>query len=126
MKLPAVTALKTSDASPSGIPHSIQGLGPDGCEFLLVFDNGAFDEDSTFLLTDWFKHVPNEVLAKNFGVPGDLFGHSPDPSTKYIFLALIPGPLQSDKMPDALPVPQTFSHKMMAQEPFRRRAERSG
>src|SRR6266436_4523654 len=22
-----------------GIPHSIQGLGPDGCEFLLVFDD---------------------------------------------------------------------------------------
>src|ERR1700692_2469549 len=25
---------------PGGIPHSIQGLNPDGCEFLLVFDNG--------------------------------------------------------------------------------------
>src|SRR4051812_40143004 len=29
---------------PKGIPHSIQGLGPDGCEFLLVFDDG-FSED---------------------------------------------------------------------------------
>src|SRR5580704_3172088 len=29
---------------PPGIPHSIQGLGPDGCEFLLVFDDGDFDE----------------------------------------------------------------------------------
>jgi quercetin dioxygenase-like cupin family protein len=37
---------------PAGIPHSIQGLGPDGCEFLLVFDDGAFDEDDTFLLSD--------------------------------------------------------------------------
>ena len=52
----------------SGIPHSIQGLGPDGCEFLLVFDDGDFDEDNTFLLSDWFKHTPNDVLAKNFGV----------------------------------------------------------
>src|SRR5919198_515907 len=26
----------------SGYPHSIQGLGPDGCEFLLVFDDGSF------------------------------------------------------------------------------------
>src|SRR5437868_1712315 len=25
---------------PSGFPHSIQGLGPDGCEFLLIFDDG--------------------------------------------------------------------------------------
>ena len=53
-----------------GIPHSIQGLNPDGCEFLLVFDDGDFDEDNTFLLSDWFKHTPNEVLSKNFGVPG--------------------------------------------------------
>src|SRR5580693_5807172 len=36
-----------------GIPHSIQGLGPDGCEFLLVFDDGNFDEDDTFLPSDW-------------------------------------------------------------------------
>jgi oxalate decarboxylase len=36
---------------PKGIPHSIQGLGPDGCEFLLVFDDGSFSEDNTFLLT---------------------------------------------------------------------------
>ena len=35
---------------PPGIPHSIQGLGPDGAEFLLVFDDGDFDEDNTFLL----------------------------------------------------------------------------
>ena len=25
---------------PSGVPHSIQGLSPDGCEFLLVFEIG--------------------------------------------------------------------------------------
>ena len=27
---------------PAGVPHSIQGLEDDGCEFLLVFDNGNF------------------------------------------------------------------------------------
>ena len=53
---------------PSGIPHSIQGLNPDGCEFLLVFDDGSFVEDSTFLISDRFKHVPPEVLAKSLGV----------------------------------------------------------
>src|SRR6202163_1263882 len=31
----------------SGVPHSIQGLNRDGCEFLLVFDDGEFDEDNT-------------------------------------------------------------------------------
>jgi oxalate decarboxylase len=104
---------------PGGIPHSIQGLGPDGCEFLLVFDDGEFDEDSTFLLTDWFKHVPNDVLAKNFGVPASLFGRTPDPSSKYIFKAPVPGPLGPDKLLGAQPVAQPFTHRMMAQEPIR-------
>ncbi len=53
---------------PPGVPHSIQGLGPDGCQFLLVFDDGNFNEFETFLLTDWLAHTPKEVLAKNFGV----------------------------------------------------------
>ncbi len=104
---------------PSGIPHAIQGLGPDGCEFLLVFDSGSFDEDSTFLLSDWFKHTPNEVLAKNFGVPGDLLSHTPDPSQLYIFDAPVPGPLGPDKLRGAEPVPNSFAHKMLAQEPIR-------
>src|SRR6202035_4653902 len=104
---------------PGGIPHSIQGLGPDGCEFLLVFDDGEFDEDSTFLLTDWFKHVPSDVLAKNFGVPASLFGHTPDPSELYIFPAPVPGPLDSDKISGAVPVPESFSHRMSAQQPIK-------
>ena len=104
---------------PSGIPHSIQGLGPDGCEFLLVFDDGDFDEDNTFLITDWFKHVPNEVLAKNFGVSAALFGHTPDPSERYIFPAPVPGPLSSDKIPGATAMPQSLSHRMLAQQPIR-------
>src|SRR5258706_6024109 len=104
---------------PGGIPHSIQGLGPDGCEFLLVFDDGDFDEDDTFLLSDWFKHIPPEVLGKNFGVPASLFGHTPDPSKLYIFKAPVPAPLGPDKLLGAPSVPQTFSHRMMAQEPIR-------
>jgi oxalate decarboxylase len=104
---------------PGGTPHSIQGLGPDGCEFLLVFDDGDFDEDNTFLLADWFKHTPNEVLAKNFGVPGSLLDHTPDESERYIFQAPLPGPLSADKIPGATPVPQSFSSRLMAQEPIR-------
>jgi oxalate decarboxylase len=104
---------------PSGIPHSIQGLNPDGCEFLLVFDDGEFDEDNTFLLSDWLKHTPNGVLAKNFGVPGAAFGHLPDPSERYIFPAAVPGSLNADKIPGISPVPQTFSHRMLAQQPIR-------
>jgi oxalate decarboxylase len=104
---------------PSGIPHSIQGLNPDGCEFLLVFDDGDFDEDDTFLIGDWFKHTPNDVLAKNFGVPASLFGHTPDPSELYIFPAPVPGALSSDKIAGAVPVAESFSHRMMAQQPIK-------
>jgi oxalate decarboxylase family bicupin protein len=38
---------------PSGVPHSLQGLSPNGTEFLLIFDDGSFSEESTFILTDW-------------------------------------------------------------------------
>jgi oxalate decarboxylase len=107
---------------PSGVPHSIQGLGPDGAEFLLVFDDGEFDEDNTFLLSDWFKHTPPEVLAKNFGAPQSAFGHTPDPSQLYIFPAPLPGPLASDRIEGATPVPNSFSHRMMAQDPIRTRS----
>jgi oxalate decarboxylase len=103
----------------SGVPHSIQGLNPDGCEFLLVFDDGEFDEDNTFLLSDWFKHVPNEVLAKNFGVSSSIFGHTPDPSERYIFPAPVPGPLASDKIPGATAMSQSLSHRMHAQQPIK-------
>jgi len=104
---------------PSGVPHSIQGLGPDGCEFLLAFDDGGFDEDSTFLLSDWFKHTPKAALAKNFGVPAEAFADLPDPEKLYIFAAPAPPPLSADKLAGAEPVPQSFSHKMLAQEPIR-------
>jgi oxalate decarboxylase len=103
----------------SGIPHSIQGLDPDGCEFLLVFDDGEFDEDNTFLISDWFKHVPNDVLAKNFGVSAAFFGNTPDPGQRYIFPAPVPGPLGSDKIPGATAMPQTLSHRMLAQQPIK-------
>jgi oxalate decarboxylase len=104
---------------PGGMPHSIQGLGPDGCEFLLVFDDGYFDEDDTFLITDWFKRIPQEVLGKNFGVSGDTFAHLPDPGQRYIFKSEVPGPLGPDKLMGAKPVPQTFKHRLMAQDPIR-------
>ena len=104
---------------PGGMPHSIQGLGPDGCEFLLVFDDGSFDEDDTFLITDWFKHIPEEVLGKNFGVPANNFPHLPDPNQRYIFKSEVPGPLGPDKLMGAKPVPQTFKHRLMAQDPIR-------
>jgi oxalate decarboxylase len=103
---------------PSGTPHSIQGLGPDGCEFLLVFDDGGFDEDSTFLLSDWFKHVPKNILAKNFGVPAASFDNLPSPKDRYIFNLPVPGNLDSDRIAGATAVPNGFVHRMSSQTPI--------
>ncbi|KAI0806353.1 RmlC-like cupin domain-containing protein [Irpex lacteus] len=52
---------------PPGVPHVLQATNdlPEGSEFLLVFDDGDFSEDSTFSLTDWLNHTPKSVLAKN-------------------------------------------------------------
>ena len=80
---------------PTGIPHSIQGLGPDGCEFLLVFDDGNFSEYETVLLTDWMAHTPHEVLSKNFGVSEQALENMPK-REKFIFQAPVPGPLPAD------------------------------
>ncbi|TXM71821.1 cupin domain-containing protein [Methylobacterium sp. WL69] len=106
---------------PSGIPHSIQALesdGTDGCEFLLVFDDGAFSEDSTFLLTDWLAHTPKDILAKNFGIPEAAFARIPEKEL-YIFPGPKPGPLSDDRMGGAGSIPEGFSHRMLAQAPIR-------
>ena len=69
--------------------------------------------------SDWLKHTPDEVLGKNFGVPAALFGDTPDPSERYMFPAAVPGPLSADKIAKATAVAQTFSHRLMAQEPIK-------
>ncbi|PYH48075.1 putative oxalate decarboxylase [Aspergillus saccharolyticus JOP 1030-1] len=68
---------------PPGIPHSIQALDS-GVEFLLVFDDGDFSEDNTFLATEVFAHQPKSVLAKNFDLPVAAFDEIPDDEL-YIF-----------------------------------------
>jgi oxalate decarboxylase len=80
---------------PAGLPHSIQGLGPDGCEFLLAFPDGAFSESSTFLLSEVFARTPKDVLSANFGVPEDAFDRIPKEQL-FIFEAPVPGPIESD------------------------------
>jgi oxalate decarboxylase len=81
---------------PKGVPHSIQGLGPDGCRFLLVFDDGHFNEFGTFLITDWLSHTPKEVLAKNFNVAASTFDKVPKEEL-FIFQAETPGDLKAEQ-----------------------------
>jgi len=83
---------------PSGVPHSIQGLGPDGCEFLLVFDDGKFSEGNTTLISDWLRHTPPDVLAKNWGVPQSALDsiYKLPPEGLYIFQQPMPPALEKD------------------------------
>src|SRR5258706_4016919 len=62
---------------PAGLPHSLQGLGPDGCEFVICFDDGRASEFNTLLVSDWIAHTPPEILAANFSVPADTFSKIP-------------------------------------------------
>jgi len=81
---------------PSGIPHSIQGLNPDGCEFMLVFEDGEFSETETLLLSDAMSHLPPEVLSKNFGVGQQALKNVPKEEL-FIFQTDVPGALEADQ-----------------------------
>jgi oxalate decarboxylase len=81
---------------PTGFPHSIQGLGPDGCEFLLVFDEGMFSEYNTFLISGWLAHTPADVLSRNLNIPEAQLSGLPEQGL-YIFPGTVPGPLEDDR-----------------------------
>src|SRR5882762_4963487 len=81
---------------PSGIPHSIQGLEPDGTEFMLVFDDGNFSESETVLLSDSMAHLPSAVLSKNFGVAEAALKNVPKQEL-FIFQTAVPGALEADQ-----------------------------
>ncbi len=109
---------------PTGIPHSIQGLNPDGAEFLLVFDEGNFSEYETVLLTDWMAHTPHDVLSANFGVSPQAVEKMPR-KERFIFQAAVPGPLAQDQKAAAGSLgssPQDFAFRL-AQQPISKRTK---
>jgi oxalate decarboxylase len=81
---------------PAGFPHSIQGLGPDGCQFLLVFNEGNFSEDNTFLLSEIVAHIPPEVLMKNANLSSGDVAKLPR-EQMFIFPAALPASLAEDR-----------------------------
>ncbi len=104
---------------PAGIPHSIQGL-EEGCEFLLVFDEGKFSENETFLVSDWFAHTPRHVLAKNFGVSEAALANLPEDveRTRWIFAGKVPDRLPADVVESPLgKSPMSFTYRLQAQQP---------
>jgi len=119
-----VTDVKENDLwfFPPGIPHSIQGLAPDGCEFLLVFDDGNFSEYETVLLSDWMAHTPRDVVAKNFGVSQKALANLPKKEL-FIFQAAVPGSLEEDRRVAAAKLgasPIDFAFRTMQAPPVMR------
>jgi oxalate decarboxylase len=81
---------------PPGIPHSIQGLQPEGTEFLLVFDDGHFSEHETVLLSNVAAHIPPGILAKDFTLEPQALGGI-FKQELFIFQAPLPGPLEEEQ-----------------------------
>jgi oxalate decarboxylase len=102
---------------PAGLPHSLQGIGEDGAEFILCFDNGRASEYNTLLLNQWLAHTPPDILALNFGLPADTFKNIPLHDL-YIFQGQMPGALAADQAQAAgtagkIPNPSTFALSSM-------------
>ena len=91
---PAVRDVKAGDLwyFPAGLPHSLQGLGPTGAEFVLMFDNGKASEFNTLLLSDWIAHTPPKILAENFDLPISAFRNIPV-DNMWIYQGAEPPPL---------------------------------
>jgi oxalate decarboxylase len=104
---------------PAGHPHSIQGLDPDGTEFLLVFNQGNFSESGTMLLSAWMAHTPPEVLMKNFGLDREALAKLPTEAL-YIFPGTVPANTVTEDKEEiggsavASPIQATFKLKSMA------------
>lgn len=91
---------------PAGFPHSIQGLASDGCEFLLIFDEGQFSEENTFSVSDWVAHTPPEVLEKNLRLTPEDVAKLPKHEL-FIFPAPLPQSLAQDRLSVGGPAART-------------------
>jgi oxalate decarboxylase len=103
---------------PAGLPHSLQGIGPEGTEFVIAFDEGKASEFDTLMASDWMAHTPPEVLSASFGVPVDAFKNIPL-NNLWIYQGEDPGPLDAaaraiQSAQGSVPHPYVFSLSEMA------------
>ena len=105
---------------PAGVPHSIQA-GDTGTEFLLVFDDGDFSEEGTFLVSEMFLRNPLSVMAKNFRTDVSAFDNLPDDQL-YIFPGTaFPSNISEQNVTGpagALPVSDSYSFHWSQQQPL--------
>ncbi|HEX3368250.1 MAG TPA: cupin domain-containing protein [Candidatus Cybelea sp.] len=94
---------------PKGHGHSIQGLGPGECHFLLIFDDGRFSEFGTFSITDWMSRTPPGVLAQNLSLPLEAIAKLPKEEV-YIVAGEVP-PVAPPPALNADLAPSQLNHK---------------
>ena len=105
---------------PAGVPHSIQALD-EGCEFLLVFDEGDFSEDGTDLVSEMFARNPKSVLSKTLQTPISALANIPQDQL-YIFTGTpAPANISEQNMtgPAGInPYDQSYTYHWSQQEPY--------
>nr|WP_068890885.1 cupin domain-containing protein [Pedobacter panaciterrae] len=104
---------------PKGYGHSIQGIGPGECHFILIFDNGDFSEDHTFSITDFIRSVPKEIAAQNLGLSLEEVDLLPK---KEVYFALGDVPDDASCISSPRPIPELSSkhrYPLDAQQPRR-------
>jgi oxalate decarboxylase len=88
----------------------------------LVFDEGDFSEDGTFLLSETVAHTPRNILEKTFRLDKDAISKLPKDEL-YIFPAALPRSLAQDKAAIGgrrVESPFQYTFKMAAMEPTRK------
>jgi oxalate decarboxylase len=94
---------------PKGHGHSIQGLGPGECHFILGFDDGEFSEFGTFSITDWLAQTSPSVLTQNLGLASYSMSRLPR-AEAYIVAGKVP-PANPPSFRDATTVATQIPHK---------------
>ncbi len=104
---------------PRGYGHSIQGIGPGECHFILIFDNGDFSEDHTFSISDFLAQMPPEVVEQDLGFSASDVAALPK---REVYFARGPVPDDASSLSTPRPAAQlTSAHRypLLAQEPRR-------
>ncbi len=109
---------------PSRIPAFHSGLGPDGCQFLLVFDEGGSRKTVHSCFQSFVAHVPPEILKKNSHLSSADIVRLPKEQL-YIFPSNLPGSLAADRAAiggSKVAAPQQYTFKMGSMAPTIRSA----
>lgn len=102
---------------PRGHGHSIQCLGTDACDFVLIFDNGYFSEFGTFSITDWIGHTPPALAAKNLGISETAVNSFPRQEVYFVHGSPPPEPAPVPHERALRPPSKTHKYRLLASEP---------